>query len=154
MNLRERITKLLRSGNKEDADPDTLAQIATIDGVIARSSIPDNLLAYMVVDLAVERLDCYDKAYPSVFLSFEHAYVKFGSKAERPLIVEIYIPKGTKGVYLSLFTQNDSAEDDTEMLLQRGSVLRINGVSEIEVDGRCMPILGATLYQTAPKPPV
>lgn len=146
----KRITDLIRNAKEKDADPVTLAQIEAIDAVIARSILPQSCTAYVVIDSDEDKHLIFDLAYMSVFLSFKHIFARHYHKARNPLILKIFLPKKTRGVYLTQFTDPNPYDNESEFLLQRNTHLRTTKVRSIEIEGRTMLQMSATLYQ--PKP--
>lgn len=145
--LQARMAQQIRTSTAPDAD--VLAQTHAIDAVIARSHAATNGLVYRCLDLAQHELNTTDRAHMSTSLCEQLAWARYGIKAKRPVIVKIYLPKGSKGVYLSGLTQANPDQDEAEFLLQRGSMLNIVKQREIEIEGRIVQEIAATIVQGA-----
>ncbi len=73
-----------------------------------------------------------DKGFCSTTLDSKVAEEMYGL-AE--VVVEISLPKGTKGAYLGEGVRDDSVEDQKEFLLPRGSKFKISKVEESKTGG-------------------
>lgn len=143
----------LRRKEEYDPEPGTLEQIEAIDAPIARSYAKNNGMAYRVVDVAADEFDVFDKAHMSTSLCLQRAFAEYGRKAKNPLIVKIYLPKGTKGIYLSQFTRPNPDSGDAEFLLQRGTMLElVKAPHLVEIEGRQIMQMSMVPRQLPPGP--
>lgn len=129
-----RMSEWLREGREPDAA--TRGQVRSLDAVIARSNAAANGIAYRCVDLDAGELRYSDRAHMSATLCEQIAWQRYGRQAKSPVMLKIYLPKGTKGVYLSQFTGENADRGEGEFLLQRGTMLTHVNERFVEVEGR------------------
>lgn len=130
----QRMAEWLREGREPDAA--TREQVRRLDAVIARSHAAANGIAYRCVDLDAGELRYSDRAHMSATLCEQIAWHRYGRQAKSPVMLKIYLPKGTKGVYLSQFTGANPDRDEGEFLLQRGTMLTHVNERFVEIEGR------------------
>ncbi len=136
--LYAKVTRWLRE-KQEGSKPDeaVLRQMEALDRVIERSHAAESGICWHCVDIADDgTFDYGDASYMSTSLSSAYAWKNYGKKAREPMIVKIYLPKGSKGVYLSQFTADNPDKQEGEFLLRRGTLLRQASARWIELDGR------------------
>ena len=140
-----RMAAWLREGKAPDTT--TREQVQQVDAVIARSHAATNGLVYRCLDMDAGAFSYHDKAHMSTTLCEQLAWMQYGRKAKMPMILKMYLPKGTKGVYLSQLTKINPDHAEAEFLLQRGSTLRHTGERWIQIDGRRVREVSATVTQ-------
>lgn len=149
--LQERVARWLRGRMEGPADEELKGQIRLLDGVIGRSHAAANGMAYRCIDLKqTGQFKSYDWSYTSVSLCEQIAWENYGQGAEQPAIIKFYLPKGTKGVYLSQFTESNPDQGEAEFLLQRGTMLTVIDEQEVWIEGRRVKELLVELTQVKP----
>ena len=122
----------LKRGNYRDgSDPDTDAEIDMLDGSINKGKIPDDIVVYRAtrwktLKSTIENNVVTPEAYWSTSLLLKRAVLfKLQQRDEHyDCILKIYLPKGSKGLYVSELKEHDQLSE-FEVLLPRDSKFRI-----------------------------
>jgi hypothetical protein len=112
--------------------------ISGLNSALNKTSAPEDFVAYRgvegdfakkLVETARSKGTLTDKGFMSMALSREVADEFLGSGyAEHSAVLQIHVPKGSKGAYIPL--ASDQAQDQSEWLAPAGSTLRLHGVSK------------------------
>jgi len=109
--------------------PKILSLVKSIDGAIAKFEVKDRITVFRGTDAGhYNGLEVGDAAVHKSFMSTSvdrGVAEEFSDNADSPAILEINVPRGTRGMYLG--SNSEAALNEAEFLLGRGTLLKLAG---------------------------
>jgi hypothetical protein len=125
----EQINVYLNTGNA--ADPEILEYVKNIDSAMAKFELEDKITVFKGTKAAwydgweagrVEPINLYLSTSVSRDIAQEYSD-KIRRKGDEPIILEINVPTGTRGIYIG--NNTDAREDEFEFLAGHGLKYRV-----------------------------